>query len=100
LLVKKDGVEICRARVHLVKATGDLPASAELAHHDGHMATFGCRICKVKTVRRDRHTCFLTFDNDIRTSNDFKNPDANNVSTIHKETFNKQLLNSIFFFTS
>jgi hypothetical protein len=96
LLVKNDGVDICHDRVHLVIATGDLPASAELAYHDGDMATFDCRICKVKTVCRDRLTCFLTFDNAIRTSNDFKNPDTINVSTIHKETFNEQLLNSIF----
>jgi hypothetical protein len=98
LIVKKDGVEICRARVHLVMATGDLPASAELAHHDGHMATFGCRICRIKTERHDHHTCFLTLDNEIRSSNDFKDPNEMNVSTIPKQCYSSTHQTSFIFF--
>jgi hypothetical protein len=85
LLVQKDGIDICHARVHLVMATGDLPAAAELAHHDGHMATFGCRICRIKTQRHDHHTCFLTIEDEIRNTNDFKNPNAIAVSITDKE---------------
>jgi hypothetical protein len=33
MLVQKDGIEVCRAKVNLVMATGDIPAVADLAHH-------------------------------------------------------------------
>lgn len=57
VLVK--GEEVCRAKVHLVMATGDLPASTDLAHHMTFSAKYGCRICETTTTREGYHTCFL-----------------------------------------
>jgi hypothetical protein len=99
MLVQKDGVIVCQAKVNLVMATGDLPAAAELANHIGHMATFGCRICRVQAERHDYHNCFLTIDNEIRSRNDFISPDAANVSTIISINLYK-FLTFLFLFTS
>ncbi len=38
------------AKAHLILATGDIPAVAELIHHSGHNSFFGCRQCKIKGI--------------------------------------------------
>lgn len=75
LLVRKNGVDVCKARVNLVIASGDIPAAAALARHTGHMSKFGCRLCRAETTRHSHHTCFLEFDASIRSSTDYTNPD-------------------------
>jgi hypothetical protein len=85
MLVQKDGIDFCRAKVNLVMATGDIPAAADLAHHSGHMAAYGCRICRIKTERHNSHTCYVGFDNDVRSRNDFISPNPTNVSVKNKE---------------
>jgi hypothetical protein len=67
-----------------VRAIGNI-FTAELAHHDGHMTAFGCGICRIKTKRHDHHTCCLSIEDEIRSTDDFKDLDAITVSTIDKE---------------
>lgn len=43
----KNGVTY-HTRVHLLAATGDLPAVASLMNHTGHTSKFGCRICETQ----------------------------------------------------
>jgi hypothetical protein len=80
MTVYKDGVLLCKAKVHLVIATGDLPASAELSHHKTSAAKYGCRICTIKTEKIGKRTCFLDPYADIRLPIQFTNPDPVNVS--------------------
>lgn len=77
LMVRKNGIEVCNARVHLVIASGDIPAAAALARHTGHTSKFGCRICRVRTEKVDGYTCYLEFNAPIREKTDFTNPDLN-----------------------
>ncbi|SAL97130.1 hypothetical protein, partial, partial [Absidia glauca] len=44
-----DGTTV-RSKVHLLVATGDMPAAATLSGHSGHMSTYGCPICPAKGV--------------------------------------------------
>lgn len=76
LLVRRNGVEICKAKVNLVIATGDIPAVAGLARHAGHMSQYGCRICRTITKKHHHHTCFLQFNADIRDKTDFTDPNV------------------------
>lgn len=80
MIVYADDREVCRAKVYLVMATGDLPASAQLASHKSSTSEFGCRICGVQTERIDNHTCFLKTNWILRTDADFKNPNRIDVS--------------------
>lgn len=45
LIVKRAGFELCRARVHLVAATGDIVGISDLIHHAGHNSSYPCRYC-------------------------------------------------------
>ena len=71
LLVRKDGVDICRAKINLVIASGDLPAVAALAGHTGHSSTSGCRLCTIKTNKVEHMNCFDTFGHPMRAIHDF-----------------------------
>jgi hypothetical protein len=81
LLVRRNGVDICKAKVNLVIGTGDIPAAAALSRHAGHMGRYGCRICRTVTERHGSRTCFLQFNADIRNKTDFTDPDPANVSS-------------------
>lgn len=74
LLVKRNGSEICKAKVNLVIATGDIPAAAALARHGGHSSGYDRRLCRIETEKLNNCTCFLTFNNQIRPSTDFVVP--------------------------
>lgn len=37
-------------KVHVVLASGDIPAVAELMHHSGHNSLYGCRLCTIKSI--------------------------------------------------
>ena len=50
LVIKKEGNEIFRGRVAILGFTGDMPGIAELMCFDGHVGTYGCRICKSRAV--------------------------------------------------
>ncbi|SAL95675.1 hypothetical protein, partial, partial [Absidia glauca] len=39
-----DGTTV-QSKVHLLVATGDMPAVTALCGHSGHMSTYGCRLC-------------------------------------------------------
>lgn len=45
LIVKRAGSEVCRARVHLVAATGDIVGVSDLIHHAGHNSHYPWRYC-------------------------------------------------------
>lgn len=86
LTVRMDGEEVCRAKVHLVMATGDIPAVADLCHHAGHMSTYGCRICLTKTVKVDHRSCYLDYKADIRPIDNYTHPERyNQVSFFSKK---------------
>lgn len=46
------GQTIC-AKVHLLFATGDIPAVSDLIFHKGHNSVHGCRFCTVKGVSKN-----------------------------------------------
>ena len=71
LLARKDGIEICRAKVYLVIASGDFPAVAILAGHTGHSSTSGCKLCTITTNKVNRINCFDTFGHLVRAIFDF-----------------------------
>ncbi|OAD71978.1 C2H2-type zinc finger transcription factor [Phycomyces blakesleeanus NRRL 1555(-)] len=48
LVVKHNGVELCRSKVYLLLASGDIPAVADMAHIGSHTSLFGCRFCETK----------------------------------------------------
>lgn len=87
MIVFADEREVCRAKVYLVMATGDLPASAELAHHKTSVAHFGCRICRTETTTVDGHRCFLNTNDALRTAMDFKSPNSKDVCQYYGTTF-------------
>lgn len=37
--------------VHLIIGSGDIIGVAELANHSGHGSRFGCRQCRIETIR-------------------------------------------------
>ncbi|KAG2204467.1 hypothetical protein INT47_005258 [Mucor saturninus] len=39
LVIRRHGNVICKSKINLVIATGDIPAAASLAHNSGHMST-------------------------------------------------------------
>ena len=71
LLIRRNGQEVCRSRVNLVIATGDIPAAASLAHHARHMSRNGCRFCRIETIRVDSRTCYLDTLAAMRDTSDF-----------------------------
>ncbi|OAD79358.1 hypothetical protein PHYBLDRAFT_58409 [Phycomyces blakesleeanus NRRL 1555(-)] len=48
LVVKHNGVELCRFKVYLLLASGNIPAVADMAHIGSHTSLFGCRFCETK----------------------------------------------------
>ena len=48
LVVIQGGQEVCRAKVHLILCSGDIPAVKDMAHVKGHTGKYGCRICEVE----------------------------------------------------
>ncbi|KAG2191063.1 hypothetical protein INT47_012048, partial [Mucor saturninus] len=71
LVIRRHGNVICKSKVNLVIATGDIPAAASLAHHSGHMSTNGCRLCRIVTKRVNSRTCYLDINASLREKTDF-----------------------------
>ena len=71
LVVKRNGEVICKSKINLVIATGDIPAAASLAHHSGHMSKNGCRLCRIVTQRVDSRMCFWNSGAELRNKTDF-----------------------------
>ncbi|KAG1460233.1 hypothetical protein G6F56_005996 [Rhizopus delemar] len=61
LIVRKSDGRLIHAKVYLLGATGDLPAVALFAQHDGHQSTYGCRICKTETISFNNGRCFCDY---------------------------------------
>lgn len=55
MIVKIGGVEVCRARVHLIVATGDIVGVSDLIHHTGHNGKYPCRFCVGRSEQPDNH---------------------------------------------
>ncbi|KAG2191773.1 hypothetical protein INT47_000262 [Mucor saturninus] len=71
LVIRRNGDVVCKSKVNLVIATGDIPAAASLAHHSGHMSTNGCRLCRIVTKRVNSRTCYLDTTASLREKADF-----------------------------
>jgi hypothetical protein len=74
MIVRKNLQEICRAKVHLMICSGDIPAVADVAHIGSHSATYGCRICEVRGSAADNRRGGMYFSNfsaPLRPLNDF-----------------------------
>lgn len=82
LVVRRNGNEICQAKVNLVIAKGDIPAAASLAHHSGHMSLNGCRLCRIITQRNNSRTCYLDVDAPMRDKTDFTNANSAFASAV------------------
>jgi hypothetical protein len=71
ILVRRNNrEEICRAKVHLMLAAGDMPAVAQMAHVSSHSGRFGCRICEVQGKHPLNATAGMYF---VETNAPFKN---------------------------
>jgi hypothetical protein len=80
MVVKNNGVEICRSKVHLVIASGDIPAVNDISKVAPHTSKFGCRICTTEGVHPDNHPYGMYFPNvaaPLRTLNEYKHGDPN-----------------------
>lgn len=53
--------EVCKAKVHLILASGDTPAVADLMHHGSHVSLNGCRFCKVTGRHPDNQSYGMYF---------------------------------------
>ncbi|KAG1436883.1 hypothetical protein G6F56_013365 [Rhizopus delemar] len=70
------GKELCRAKVHLPMASGDIPAVAEMMHHSEHTSVYGCRICKAKgrhSLNSTNGMYFVDINSMMRTKSQLKN---------------------------
>ncbi|OAD80872.1 hypothetical protein PHYBLDRAFT_138425 [Phycomyces blakesleeanus NRRL 1555(-)] len=82
LVVKHNGVELCRSKVYLLLASGNIPAVADMAHIGSHTSLFGCRFCKTKgkcPTNRRHGMYFDDISTWLRPLKDFKvgNPSKN-----------------------
>ncbi|OAD68603.1 hypothetical protein PHYBLDRAFT_150202 [Phycomyces blakesleeanus NRRL 1555(-)] len=78
-MVIKKPTKTMRAKVHVLMATGDIPALAKLACHAGHTSKNGCRICNVVGQTPGHGQYFRTLPGTtIRTVESFRsfNPDS------------------------
>lgn len=85
LVVKRNQTEICRAKVHLLICSGDIPAVADMAHLGSHNSSYGCRICETKGRSPDNRSHGMYFEDckaPLRPLRDFLN--GNPVSLIIK----------------
>ena len=82
LLVKRSQREICRAKVYLMMASGDIPAVAAMAHLPSHTHKYGCRICEVVGEHGSggHGMYFAETDADLRPLSDFSR--GNHVSNL------------------
>lgn len=74
IIVKNNNQEISRSKVHLLLASGDLPAVAQMAHLGSHNCTFGCRICETIGKSADNRSHGMYFEDSnapLRPKDDF-----------------------------
>lgn len=87
LIVKKNqNEEVCRAKVHLLLCSGDIPAVADMAHLGSHNSFYGCRICETEGKLPDNRSHGMYFENcnaPLRPVRDFLY--GNPVSVINKK---------------
>jgi hypothetical protein len=50
MVVTCDDGTLVKSKVHMLLATGDIPAAGVSAGHIGHTALYGCRICAIQGV--------------------------------------------------
>ncbi|OAD77052.1 C2H2-type zinc finger transcription factor [Phycomyces blakesleeanus NRRL 1555(-)] len=82
LVVKHNGVELCRSKVYLLLASGNIPAVADMAHIGSHTSLFGCRFWETKGKCPTNRRHGMYFDDisaRLRPLEDFKvgNPSKN-----------------------
>lgn len=93
LVVKNNREEVCRAKVHLLLCSGDIPAVASMAHLPAHNCRFGCRICEVEGQHPKNKSTGMYFENSnaqLRPKRDFLN--GNPVSNKSYILYNQRVL--------
>lgn len=85
LTVIQNGQEVCRAKVHLILCSGDIPAVKDMAHVQAHTGKYGCRICEVEGKAPDNRSSGKYFEESnarMRPLRDFLNgnPVSNNTN--------------------
>lgn len=86
IVIRDGSTEICRAKVHLIICSGDIPAVADMAHFGSHTSIFGCRICEVQGIppkNRSNGKYFTDRYAPMRPLIDFKQ--GNSVSIIYAD---------------
>ncbi len=76
LIVRRNHQEVCRAKVYLMMASGDIPAVADMAHVAPHTSRHGCRICEVsgQSSETGHGMYFIDTDAPLKTLSDFLTP--------------------------
>ncbi|OAD74354.1 hypothetical protein PHYBLDRAFT_167768 [Phycomyces blakesleeanus NRRL 1555(-)] len=81
LVIKSNGVEVCHAKIHLLLASADIPAVADMTHIGSHASLFGCQICKTKGKAPDNRWHGMYFEDSsapLRPLEDFKTGNPRN----------------------
>lgn len=84
--VKTEAGDIINAKVHLLNATGDIPAVTAISKHAGHASIDGCRICKDKAVRCNNGRYMMESGANLRDVNDYTygNPVSISLSSLQQ----------------
>ena len=96
LVIRSADQDTCKAKVHLITASGDIPGVADMIHHKGHTSEFGCRICKVQGRGADNQRnglYFVDINAALRTKAQFQKGDP--VSYIN--CYSKNPVSYLFF---
>ncbi|OAD65296.1 hypothetical protein PHYBLDRAFT_176214 [Phycomyces blakesleeanus NRRL 1555(-)] len=92
LVIKSNGVEVFRAKIHLLLASGDIPAVADMAHIGSHASLFGCQICKTKGKAPDNRRYGMYLEDSsapLRPLEDFKT--GNPIKNIYQPSIFSEL---------
>ncbi|OAD67127.1 hypothetical protein PHYBLDRAFT_151731 [Phycomyces blakesleeanus NRRL 1555(-)] len=94
-----NGVEVCRAKIHLLLASGDIPAVADMTNIGSHASLFGCQICKTKGKASENRWHGIYFEDSsapLRPLEDFKT--GNPIKNVYQPSIFSEL--STFFASS
>ncbi|OAD66223.1 hypothetical protein PHYBLDRAFT_175516 [Phycomyces blakesleeanus NRRL 1555(-)] len=91
LVIKSNGVEVCRAKIHLLLASSDIPAVADMVHIGSHASLFGCQICETKGKSPDNRRYGMYFEDSsapLQPLEDFKTGNPIIARGIGKHMYN------------
>ncbi|OAD78115.1 C2H2-type zinc finger transcription factor [Phycomyces blakesleeanus NRRL 1555(-)] len=91
LVIKSNGVEVCCAKIHLLLASGDIPAVADMAYIGSHASLFDFQICETKGKAPDNRWHEMYFEDSsapLRPLEDFKTSNPIIARGIGKHIYN------------